>query len=164
MEPQVITFEIPGKPQALKRHRAFRMGEHLRMVDPSAGDKADFLTIAMAHKPKVPLDEPLHVGCTFVFDRPKNHYRSGSKSHLLKDSAPYFHTGKPDTDNLTKFIGDALEGVFWKNDSCICRLEGLKVFANSGGPKMIITIQPAIPGNSGWLQIINDLAEERKAQ
>ena len=154
---EVITFEIPGNPQALKRHRAFRMGEHLRMVDPSASDKANFLTIAFANKPDTPLDEPLHVGCTFVFDRPKSHYRTGSKSHLLKDSAPYFHTKVPDGDNLFKFIGDALEGVFWKNDSCIAKQESLKLYANDHRPRTIVTIQPIQPLNLNWRELVNEI-------
>ena len=160
MEPQVITFEIPGNPQALKRHRAFRMGTNIRMVDPSKADKEDFLVVAMANRPDVPLTEPLHVGCTFVFPRPKSHYRTGKNAHLLKDSAPYFHTSVPDTDNLTKFIGDALNGVFWKDDSFICKLEGLKVYENDGRARTIITIQAATPNNMTWRETVNEIHQQ----
>jgi Holliday junction resolvase RusA-like endonuclease len=160
MEPQVITFEIPGNPQALKRHRSYRMGEGLRMVDPSAQDKDNFLLVSMSHKPPTPFNEALHVGCTFVFPRPKGHYGTGKNAKLLKPSAPYFHTGKPDGDNLFKFIGDALEGIFWLNDSCIVKPEALKVYANDGRPRTIITIQPAVPGNPNWREVVNEIYQQ----
>ena len=159
---KLIHFEIPGNPTALKRHRAYRFGCGTRMVDPSAGDKADFLTIAMEHKPDVPLDVPLHVGITFVFARPKGHYGTGKNAHLLKPSAPYFMTSTPDTDNLTKFIGDALNGIFWKDDSCIVRLEGLKVYANDHRPRVMITICDAEPTDAQWRDKVNDRAINSK--
>jgi Holliday junction resolvase RusA-like endonuclease len=138
------------------------MGTGMRMVDPSAGDKADFLTIADKNKPEVPLDTPLHVVCTFVFPRPKGHYRTGKNAHLLKDFAPYFHTGTPDVDNLTKFIGDALNGVFWKDDSCICKLIGTKVYTNGHRPRIMITICDATPLDLSWLKLVNKKTEKNK--
>lgn len=38
------------------------------------------------------------------------------------------HTKKPDLDNLTKSIKDALEGIFFKNDSQITELKSLKMY------------------------------------
>lgn len=153
---KTIQFEVPGIPQALKRHRAFRMAGGIRMVDPSANDKSDFLTLAMKHKPDTALEIPLHVHCTFVFPRPKGHYGTGKNSLLLKPSAPYFHTSIPDVDNLTKFVGDSLNGKFWKDDSYIVRLEGLKVYTSSWQPKIIITIADAVPIREDWREIVNE--------
>ncbi|RLD57081.1 MAG: hypothetical protein DRI97_06145 [Bacteroidetes bacterium] len=123
-----IDFIIPGKPQALKRHRSFQKGKFKGTYDPSEGDKADFLVKAIANKPEVPLDEPLHVKLTFCFSRPKGHYRTGANAHLLRDVAPKWHTGKPDIDNLIKFVADALNGIFWKDDSCICNICSDKIY------------------------------------
>lgn len=123
-----IEFDVPGKPQALKRHRTFQKGKFKGTYDPSEGDKSDFLVKAMENKPLVPFDEPLFVNLTFHFPRPKSHYRTGKNSHIMKDSAPINHTGIPDADNLAKFVCDSLNGVFWRDDSIISELSVSKVY------------------------------------
>jgi Holliday junction resolvase RusA-like endonuclease len=60
------------------------------------------------------LTGPLRVDISFRMPRPKAHWRTGRNSGRLKDSAPDFHTTKPDKDNLEKALVDAL-GAF---DSC----------------------------------------------
>jgi Holliday junction resolvase RusA-like endonuclease len=131
------------------------MGNTVRMVDPSSSDKADFLAMAVQHKPDTPFEFPLHVVCAFIFPRPKGHYRTGKNAHLLKDSAPYFHTGTPDVDNLTKFVGDALNGIFWKDDCFIVRLEGVKAYANYGSPRVEVAVYDVKPLNLLWLEVHN---------
>ena len=123
-----LEFEVHGKPKALKRHRSFQKGEFRGTYDPSAGDKGDFLVKAMENKPIVPFNEPLYVKLTFYFPRPKAHFRTGKNAHILKESAPYWHSSTPDGDNLDKFIGDALNNVFWKDDKIISKTEIDKVY------------------------------------
>lgn len=123
-----IEFEVPGKPQALKRHRSFQKGEFRGTYDPSKGDKADFLVKAMENKPIVPFDEPLFVKLTFLFPRPKAHFRTGKNAHILKDNAPTYHTSTPDADNLTKFVCDSLNKVFWRDDSIISETSVSKLY------------------------------------
>jgi len=118
----MISFTVPGNPQSLKRHRTFRRGNFTGQYDPSKADKSDFLAMAMQHRPDVPLSCPLSVEINCCFPRPKGHYRTGKNAHLLKDGAPGWHTGRPDADNLGKFVCDALNGIFWMDDSCICLL------------------------------------------
>ena len=36
---------------------------------------------------------------------------------MLKGGAPKYRTSRPDIDNLFKFVLDALNGVFWIDDS-----------------------------------------------
>lgn len=117
-----IQFSVPGDPKALKRHRSFQRGKFKGTYDPSTNDKADFLAKALESKPAVPYDEALCVSLKFYFARPKGHYRSGSKAHLLKETAPTYHTGTPDADNLAKFVCDSFNGIFWKDDSRISEL------------------------------------------
>lgn len=133
-----IEFTVPGNPVALKRHRSFQKGEFRGTYDPSKNDKADFLSLAMQHKPDVPFDEPLKVCMYFFFKRPKAHFRSGKNSMFLKDSAPLWHTGTPDIDNLIKFIGDSLNGVFWMDDKYVCEISAFKLYA--ANPRILIQI------------------------
>lgn len=134
-----IEFTIPGNPKALKRHRTVRKGDFITNYDPSEGDKADFLAISMEHKPEIPFDEPLSVYYTFAFSRPKAHYRTGAYSHLLKPSAPKWHISTPDMDNLMKFINDAYNGHFWKDDSRICHAVENKIYDDRPYIKIQIT-------------------------
>jgi len=122
----MISFTIKGDPKALKRHRSFRRGKFLGQYDPSQGEKEDFLSLAHSNAPEKPIDIQVKLKAMFIFSRPKNHYRSNGmvKSQFL-DVA---HTKKPDIDNLVKFIMDALNGVFWKDDSLIYRVDAYKIY------------------------------------
>ena len=59
--------------------------------------------------------------CTFV--RPASHL---TRSGALRKGVPERHVYKPDTDNLAKFIMDALNGVYYKDDSQIYSLQVAK--------------------------------------
>jgi Holliday junction resolvase RusA-like endonuclease len=135
----MISFRIAGKPQALKRHRTFRMGDKNINVDPSQSDKADFLTLALQHKPSTPIDFPVKVTIICYFQRPKGHYGTGKNAGLLKGWAPVWHTSVPDADNLGKFVCDSLNGMFWKDDSFISELKVVKLYADQ--PSVYVMVE-----------------------
>ena len=64
--------------------------------------------------------------------RPKRHYRKGKFSHVLKDDSPVFHISKPDCDNLSKAVLDAMTdaGVI-KDDSIVVNHIIYKKYATS---------------------------------
>ena len=136
---QKIEFTVYGKPEALKRHRHFKMATRIATYDPSKEDKKDFLSVAISNKPDVPFDEPIEVTFDFFFPRPKNHYRTGKFSGMLKDNAPVWHTSTPDIDNTSKLIMDSLNKVFWRDDSIICSIIALKRYSET--PRTEITIE-----------------------
>jgi len=77
---------------------------------------------------KVPWDGPLCVNVTVHMPRPQAHF---SKKTGLKPNAPKFHISKPDVDNLTKSILDALTNLgVWKDDSIVADHAIKKVYAN----------------------------------
>ena len=133
-----ITFTVPGNPTALKRHRTFQRGDFKGTYDPSKGDKGDFLAKAMSFKPDVPLDEPLRVKLSFYFQRPKAHYGTGKNANTLKGNAPTWHIKIPDADNLTKFVFDSFNKIFWRDDSIICQLVVIKMYSEN--PRVLIQI------------------------
>jgi len=120
-----ISFVVRGDPRALKRHRTFRKGEFTRQYDPSQGDKADFLALAYKHAPEKPIDSPIRLRVSFLFRRPKNHYRTNGE---VKPQFSHQQTGKPDVDNLIKFILDSLNGVFWRDDCLVYSVEAGKLY------------------------------------
>ena len=160
-----ITFEVPGPPQAQKRHRTFRRGKGVGSYDPSASDKADFLSLAMDYRPKEPLQGPVLLAVIFWMPIPKSTpkyqqklYRSleaglnGVKSSALdvaevmiglmrrgnEGGRVAIHTKRPDTDNLTKLVKDALGGVYWKDDS---QVQDVAIKMHSHRPRTQIEIR-----------------------
>lgn len=50
-----------------------------------------------------------------------------------KKRAAQWHTSKPDGDNIAKAVGDALNGIVWKDDSQIARMAISKVYGDVPG-------------------------------
>lgn len=107
-----IEFTVYGEPIAQKRHRHFSRGNFTQVYDPSSTDKADFGQVAAHYLPDEPLNEPLMIHIASYFSRPKSHYRTGKYAGMLKDKKPFWHSKKPDADNLGKFVLDSLGKVF----------------------------------------------------
>ena len=63
-----------------------------------------------------PLTGAIRCRLLFTFARPKSHLTT--KGHLRK-GAPVLHVYKPDSDNLAKFVLDALNGTYYRDDSQI---------------------------------------------
>jgi Holliday junction resolvase RusA-like endonuclease len=135
-----IEFTVLGNPHALKRHRMFRHRNQLIAVDPSKADKNVFEVISRQHAPQKPFDCPLRVDMQFFFSRPKNHYGTGKNSQVLKSTAPNFHISRPDIDNCQKFVLDALNGVFWADDSIVCESTIRKMYDCRPRTEIVITL------------------------
>ena len=124
----IIYFEIAGTPKPLQRHRHFGR----RTYDPSKKDKKNFYLLASQYKSDVPITKAIRLGVVFYFNSPKSHYRTGKFSYLLRDDAPTYHTKTPDIDNLAKFVADALQPNFYKDDAQIIELKTEKHYVNQG--------------------------------
>ena len=138
----MLHFKVHFKPTPLKRPRLVRNN---LVYDPSKKDKKQFLQCALKYKPSVPLKGPLRMNVEFYFPRPKCHYRTGKYSNELKSSAPHIHTNMPDVDNLSKFVLDALNAVFYDDDRQVVELNSHKEYLNDINNKVgytIVTIMP----------------------
>jgi Holliday junction resolvase RusA-like endonuclease len=84
-------------------------------------------------------EAPVAVELRFAMPRPKSHI--GAKG--LKPSAPQFHAGKPDVDNLAKLVLDQItkNGCIWRDDSQVVSLRCDKFWAvgNEHGCSVMIT-------------------------
>lgn len=91
-----------------------------------------------------PLGGPLHCRMVFYFKRPKGHYRTGKNADLLRESAPEYHTGTPDTSKLVRATEDALtDAGIWRDDRLVCSLQARKTWARGELlPGALITITP----------------------
>ena len=129
-----IELFLPMAPIPQKRHRTARLknGKGVRMYDPSYADKATIATFAYQVSRGNPLNGPVAVSVEWVFPRPKDHFRTGRFKGLLKPSAPMLHDKRPDEDNLTKILYDAVNGIIFHDDSQVAVvLKKIKRYANT---------------------------------
>ena len=123
------SFVIPGNPLPQKRHRSTFRGGKPRNYDPSAQDKKKFKAMVGELGVESALKGDISLNVTFYMPRPKKHYRTGKYARLLKKDSPFWHSTKPDIDNLVKFVMDALQGMLWSDDCKIVRLETSKIYS-----------------------------------
>ena len=137
----MIKFTIHGKPKALKRHRPSARGGY---YDPSSKDKKQIWLQIAKYRPKQPLVGDISLKVTFYMPRPKSHYRTGKRSHVLKAKAPVFHSVRPDIDNLIKMIADIIQGKdrMIIDDSQICMLFAEKKYGFP--PRTEVTISEIV--------------------
>ena len=132
----MIKLIVQGSPVALKRHKHTKSGH---TYDPSKGDKRLFLAKAIKTAPKFPLDGPISMSCEFYVEHPKGHYRTGKYFKQLKPGADTWRSKRPDIDNYIKLVLDALNGVFYKDDSQICHIEAIKKYSQD--PRTVVEIR-----------------------
>lgn len=121
-----IQFFVAGKPEPRGSKRAFpfkrktgQLGVAVSDDNPKSRDwmasVAQRAMDAMSARP--PLLGPVTLSLEFVMPRPKGHYGSGKNSSILKPSAPYWHTGKPDRLKLARGVEDALTAIVYADDA-----------------------------------------------
>ena len=132
-----IEFTVLGKPATAGSKKAFALRRKdgslvtrpngapvVNVTDDCKESRHWKQAVAWAARQKVGsgvelLRDALVVEMRFFRVRPKWHYRSGKKSHLLKPDAPPVPTNKPDVLKTARAIEDALTGVLWVDDAQI---------------------------------------------
>src|SRR5579859_7815951 len=120
--PMTWDWYVQGTPVPQPRPRAYamKMGDRYtaRMYDAGTTDhwKKLIWVECHNHRPQPPLLYAGHFAVKLVFHmpRPKHHLRTNGD---LKPTAPCWHIGRPDLDNLAKAVLDAItdSGFFWKD-------------------------------------------------
>lgn len=139
-----IHFTIPGEPlaQPRQRHRIASGGggQWVQNYTPAkapvnAYKAAIRLAFAEAYQ-GAPLAGPIDVRLLLVFPRRK------TQLWKTKPMPRFWHTKKPDEDNCTKAIYDALNKLAWVDDSQVCRKSFEKwVASGDEQPRLEITIE-----------------------
>jgi Holliday junction resolvase RusA-like endonuclease len=121
-----LEWSVPGKPAPQKRHRYASRTNH--MYDPSAEQKRNFLaeSIKACPLPDEPLEGALRMELTFTY------------KHLKKRKRD--HTARPDLDNLSKLVMDALQGAggYFMDDSQVVELVAKKEYGDEPSTKVYI--------------------------
>ena len=129
-----IEFFVHGIPAPGGSKTAFRHAKTGRIIVMDACKRNKpwrdtVASFAIEHAPDELLSCPLSLDVTFIMPRPKYHYRTGKYSGMLKDSAPHWHTVKPDATKLLRALEDALTGIMWTDDSIIVKQYVNKTYA-----------------------------------
>ena len=141
-----IQFFAQGEPKGQPRPRAFSRGGHACVYNPASAEgwKSQIAVAAKEHIPFEPIEQPVRVRMVCYFPRPKFHFR---KNGELKETAPHWHTARPDADNVFKAASDALTALgFFKDDSYISECEVIKkyVAGKAYAPGAMIEIREAV--------------------
>jgi Holliday junction resolvase RusA-like endonuclease len=125
----IFESNINFEPVSLKRHRHRLKGG---TYDPSKKDKDEFIK-KIENLPIEKMTKPIKCILNFYCKRPKNHYKSGKNSHILKDTSPKYNINNKDLDNMVKFVLDALNDKLYTDDSLIFEINCSKMYAENEG-------------------------------
>lgn len=141
--PDPITVYVPSIPVAQPRPRVFNIGGRARAVSAPAKHPVNAFksSCAIAWRnahPGPPLHGAIHLRLSFVMPRPKN--RIWKSRPMPRE--PYVAC-KNDWDNLGKSVCDALNGLAWRDDGQICRVEVERwIAAGDEQPHVTIGVTP----------------------
>lgn len=117
---------IPGKPIPWKRPGNCKGGKG--RYDMQKAEKLQYgLLMKEVVKDKGDYKGPVALRALFYFSCPETLKKQAVK---LKKDIRLFHTTKPDTDNLLKFLKDAANGVLWYDDCQVVYEEIGKAYAD----------------------------------
>lgn len=141
----MIRLIVPGKPCGKGRPRFARMGVHVRTYTPEKTVSAETLIRELyAHSfgSRPPMIGGVRMFVRGYFPIPTSTPKKRAAKMAL-ECVPYCH--KPDADNIGKLAADALNGVAYRDDSQIFRMEVLKWY--SARPRLEIYIDevPELP-------------------
>lgn len=136
-----VSFFVPGDPMTKGDHTAQTVGVRTFIREKNAGRKQNWRAhaadLARAARGAAPIfDEAIRVSMLVMRVRPKGHF--GVKG--LKASAPSYPTSKPDLDKLQRSLGDALNGVLWRDDAQISSWNVARRWAGEAG--ILVTVEP----------------------
>jgi len=135
----MIQFFVPGPPRGKQRARILRNPKNPSKpgFTPKAtmdAERAIGWECRKAMAGRKPIEGPVRLEWIAWFPIPK----SWSKK---KTESAYWHTVKPDRDNIEKCLADGLKGIAWLDDAQVCCGEPMKLYVRDGQiPGLAITI------------------------
>lgn len=127
-----LSITIPGPPIAKKRPRFVRRGKFVSAYNPQETEEGRWLwdaTLQLGPDFGI-IMVPLELSLSFHMPIP------ASMSKKARAVAIY-HTKKPDVDNCVKFVLDCLNGVLYRDDCLIYKIEAVKLYSHD--PRTVIS-------------------------
>jgi len=135
-----ITFFVPGRPRPQGSMKFINKGK--RSI-PIQNQKLEHWRSAITMYAQEAMGGLAIVGgvglsLSFVFKRPKSHYRTGKYAHLLKDSSPDRMLKAPDVDKLIRAVLDSLTGIVFTDDCEVDRVGVVKKWGPREGVEITV--------------------------
>jgi Holliday junction resolvase RusA-like endonuclease len=134
----MIAFTIHGEATAKGRPKFSTRGGFARAYTPKKTQDAEynFQAQAVQYKPSSPLTGPLVLTLKFYRAKGIPSTKKGLESALRGDIRPI---KKPDIDNLSKLVMDAMNGIFWKDDAQVVEKHSYKHYSEN--PRIEVTVE-----------------------
>lgn len=117
-----LNFFVPGIPATAGSKTGFYNKKSGRVIMAPANKRqkpwmSHVQATALEYYDDSPVTDPIRMELVFCMPRPKSHFGTGKNQDVLKDTAPEYHTKKPDLTKLLRAVEDALTGIIWRDDS-----------------------------------------------
>lgn len=122
----MIVIKIPEKPIPLKRPRACRQGNFIKVYDSQSKEKGRIKRHIFEFYSGNPLTIPISINIEFGMPIPKS---TSKAKKLLMSKNEIYHTVKPDIDNLVKLILDCLNGIVFHDDAQVIEITARKKYS-----------------------------------
>lgn len=122
----MIVIKIPEKPIPLKRPRACRQGNFIRVYDSQKREKGRIKKHIYDFYSGTPLTVPISIDLEFGMPIPKS---TSKTNKLLMSKNEIHHTVKPDIDNLSKMLLDCLNGIVFDDDAQVVEITAKKKYS-----------------------------------
>jgi len=131
-----ISFTVPGRLKGKGRPKFSTRGGFARAYTPAETANAEAMVrslAAVAMRGIALLEGPCALHVHIWLQPPASWPKK-------KRAMASFVTGKPDCDNVVKLIGDALNGIVWRDDSQVAELKMSRHYRLDGGECAKVTI------------------------
>lgn len=131
----VISITIVGRPVPQGSLRSFKHPSTGRIVTTHArastvAFRQEVASVAArSHDGRPLVDAAVAVDLLCLFARPRSHFGRGSRSHVLRPSAPVHMAVRPDGDKLARLVLDALVGTVIRDDAQVSLLTVAKRYS-----------------------------------
>lgn len=129
----MIQFTIPGKITGKGRPR-FTISGHV-YTPKTTSDYEKLVKCSYLETKSKRLEGPIRVTIAAVFEIPKSYTKH---QKIEADMGTLKPTKKPDVDNITKIILDALNGVAYQDDKQVIEVEVVKHYGHIGEEEHVI--------------------------
>lgn len=130
----MLFFEIHLTPKPQKQTQFIARRGYCKGIDPSKQDKIQVQWQIRSYAPKDPFEGPLQIDLTFIVPMPKS---SGIKTKQMLNGV-ILPIKRPDIDNLSYLVVNAMKGIIYDDDSQIVDLNLHKRYGEI--PKTIVRI------------------------
>lgn len=135
----MFQFQVHGIPVAQKQTRFTCKCGRGHCYDPSSRDKAIIQWQVKPFAPEVPFDSAVEMTLMFFMPIPKSASKAVREQMINRVILP---DRKPDDDNLSYLVTNALKGIVYDDDKRICVRHIYKFYGVE--PKTVIRVRPIL--------------------